>query len=498
MAQKEDETCLESDKENVGATKEILRRTAKKSSEGLKDGSKKKVVSPSPLPKAIPSTPGVSLEDLFDESHERESTPPRSTPKDQVGWDQTRINSSQLAPLTPSLRRDTKRARSISPPSSSREKQNEEPKASLTMKTPLKTQRYDPGPELWSRYARNSLATPSRPPATADPYTSHPSPQDSFQPSSRSIRRSLSDITHLSARKRRRVGDRSLHGERETPAGLGILKTNTAMVTRIPLLLEKLKEATEPSAVGQAKADVGEDRPSSSSPLPVCEGDQQTQNASQQLAGLAVSDCPSDVSIPDMGAEGPQPESEVVQEEAIDGLAGNVQNEELSDIDVEDEEFISTCFEICRQANTAERAAATVIQEHGTTIEAAAERVPAHDQPSSAEDGLVPNDATQIHDDDIDLDDFDDDDFIALEVEASTLQPHIQGQQAQTVPFASLERQQVLSSQASAKSSAANLQGGGENPIDLLEDDFDSDDIEDVLAELGNEDIKRPATAPVG
>jgi hypothetical protein len=223
--------------------------------------------------KPPPATPigRVPLAELIGNNEDAFENRPALTPVERVLWNHSPTSSDFANSLmTPAVRRATKRGRSSSPPSSSREEalRKGPPFDLQTLQRSLTTPLADPAGDLWSRYSinRREKPTPSKPDVQP--------PHDLLQSSSpqtparylrendsSGLRRTMSCGTAwpTSAAKRRKIQkshsqvvDRNIHGPAEHHNNVG--------VSKVSFLLNKIHEGLA------HKSDVAHDiEPSSSS-----------------------------------------------------------------------------------------------------------------------------------------------------------------------------------------------------------------------------------------
>ena len=249
---------------------------------------------------AFPATPvgRVPLAELISNTEDTLDQLPLLTPVERVLWNHSPSSTDLVGTFaTPFTRRGTKRARSSSPKSSSREEEagllvspgRRAPFDTQTLQKSLTSPQADPATELWSRYSLHpaSKQTPSKAPALSPTNLFHTlSPQTPARYvnglDNSGLRRSLSCGMEwpTSAAKRRKI-QKSLSQIADRNVAISCDETpnpyHDIKVSRVKFLLGKIHDGL---AENCAKAKVA--LPSSSSP-PLLAGNQYRATASSPI-----------------------------------------------------------------------------------------------------------------------------------------------------------------------------------------------------------------------
>lgn len=273
--------------------------------------------------KPPPATPvgRVPLAELLGNNEDAFEQRPALTPVERVLWNHSPSSTDFANSLmTPAMRREKKRGRSSSPPSSSRENAlDKAPTFDLqTLQRSLTTPLADPAGDLWSRYSINTKERPTPSKPAVQPLhdllqSSSPQTPARYlrENDSSGLRRTVSCGTAwpTSAAKRRKIQkshsqvvDRSIHGPVENHYDIG--------VSKVSFLLGKIHE-------GLAHiADVSDEMdPSSSSPPALNGAADLRASPSERL--LAARQIPPPAAASVRSLENKPPEEHVMQEAQV-------------------------------------------------------------------------------------------------------------------------------------------------------------------------------------
>lgn len=209
----------------------------------------------------VPQTPTgrVPLADLIANGEEVSDQLPILTPVERVLWNHSPLSMEGSSLMTPATARSRKRARSSSPPSSSKEARAQGPAGSISghpSHSLLKTPQADPAGDLWSRYKVSTKCTPEKPSASAAPDFMHSStPHIRALAHESGLRRTMSCGVEwpISAHKRRKMHKTGSRVTESSPAPKEVTKQGAqdSRTSRISFLLEQIHGGLSDGMHGQ-------------------------------------------------------------------------------------------------------------------------------------------------------------------------------------------------------------------------------------------------------